>query len=606
MRRKSITRSEERLRLREYLGAVGHVLKVVFKISPLSIAIKLLGGVFDAVLPLATAFFAAQTITEMALVFSGDVNARNRALLYVGLTAVFGLLSAVQSTVSSYIDEVMRFKVEAKVSDLLYERFVQMPFWRYEDKTTVDLYDKAQEFTRFFAYVFDRIMNLATSLLGVATAVVGLMFVSPLLGLLFVAAIVPQAVTQYKLTRLNIDHWRSTVTARRKQSFIEYNMIQPKIISELRLYNLAGKMLDLRKHFRSKDQGARLAFEKRFIGWRLLGNILEAAAQLGALVWAVVQISAQALPIGQFVYIQQLASRALGSISRFVSEYSSADEDLAKLKDYNDFMQLPLEKRGARTVPQQISSIRFEHVSFHYPGDDRPVLQDISLTITMGDHIAIVGENGAGKTTFVKLLLGFYEPTEGVIFVDDIPLSEYDIASWHSKIGVLLQNYSAYHFLTAGENVSFGDVKTKPTRQRISKALEEAEALEMVESLPKKLDTPMAPWLEEEGATDLSGGQWQRLGLARNFYRQAPIVILDEPTSAIDALAEAKIFDRLYDKENKRTIIAISHRLTTIEQADQIYVFKDGTIVQQGTHKELAAQKSGQYAHMFRRQLKNS
>ena len=338
MRRKSITKSEERLRLREYLGAVGHVLKVVFKISPLSIAIKLLGGVFDAVLPLATAFFAAQTITEMALVFGGDVNARNRALLYVGLTAVFGLLSAVQSTVSSYIDEVMRFKVEAKVSDLLYERFVQMPFWRYEDKTTVDLYDKAQEFTRFFAYVFDRIMNLATSLLGVATAVIGLMFVSPLLGLLFVAAIVPQAVTQYKLTRLNIDHWRSTVTARRKQSFIEYNMIQPKIISELRLYNLAGKMLDLRKHFRSKDQGARLAFEKRFIGWRLLGNILEAAAQLGALVWAVVQISAQALPIGQFVYIQQLASRALGSISRFVSEYSSADEDLAKLKDYNDFM----------------------------------------------------------------------------------------------------------------------------------------------------------------------------------------------------------------------------------------------------------------------------
>ena len=224
----------------------------------------------------------------------------------------------------------------------------------------------------------------------------------------------------------------------------------------------------------------------------------------------------------------------------------------------------------------------------------------------MGDHIAIVGENGAGKTTFVKLLLGFYEPTEGVIFVDDIPLSEYDIASWHRKIGVLLQNYSAYHFLTAGENVSFGDVETQPTRPRISKALEEAEALEMVESLPKKLDTPMAPWLEEEGATDLSGGQWQRLGLARNFYRQAPIVILDEPTSAIDALAEAKIFDRLYDKENKRTIIAISHRLTTIEQADQIYVFKDGTIVQQGTHKELAAQKSGQYAHMFRRQLKNS
>lgn len=591
---------------RVYLAAIFKVLAIAYRISPSAIFMKVVTGVFDSILPLVTAFLAAQTVTRATEAFSGRAGAGKAAVIYVVLTAVVGLLGTVLSTVNSYVNDIVRFKVESKVSDSLYERFVRLEFWRYDDKKTIDLYEKAQDFTRFFAYVFDRVVRIFTSLFGVISAIVALGILSPWVSLLFLAAIGPGVYVQYKLSRFNITHWRETVTDRRKQTFIEYNMIQPRTISELRLYNLAGTMLKLRAMYRNRDQGKRLEFEKLFIKWRLLGDLLESVVQLGTLVWVILQVAGRSLPIGQFVYVQQLVARALNSASQFVSEYGSADEDLAKLKDYNDFMELELPGTNRRHIPKLVEAVELQNVSFKYPGSDKLVLKDISLKIQRGGHVALVGENGAGKTTLIKLLLGFYAPTGGRILVDGTDLQNIDLASWHKHIGVLMQDFTSFQFLTARENVTFGDVTAKETPTRIKAALGAAEAIEVIEGLPLKLDTPLAPWMEEENATDLSGGQWQRLGLARNFYRQAPIVILDEPTSAIDALAEGKIFDRLFDKNNKNTVITISHRLTTIEDADTIYVLEDGKIVQHGTHKELASQKVGQYARMFRRQLKNS
>lgn len=590
----------------EIAVAIFGVLKVVFKISPVTIGIKFFKSIIDSILPLATAFFAASTITNLTLAAGGDERAKSLAILFIVLTTLSGLISSLLNSIGSYIDEIMRFKVDAKVSDILYERFIRLDFWRYEDKKTTELYDKAQDFARFFAYVFDRIMGLLTALFGVLSALVALGFITPWLSLIFSLAIIPGLVVQYRITRLNISHWRNSVTDRQKKSFIEYNMIQPKIISELRLYNLATTMLKLRAMYRNRDQGKRLQFEKGFIKWRILGDSLEAAVELGTLLWTVLQIVNNKMPLGQFIYVQQLASRALGSANQFISQFGAADEDLAKLKDFNDFMMLPVKDTVGLHRLKKMEEIVFEDVSFSYPGSDKLVLDQVSFKISRGEHIALVGENGAGKSTLLKLLLGFYEPTDGRVLINGIDLKDIHLASWHKQIGVLLQDFTSFQFTTAGENVRFGDVMAKMTSKRVNDALREAEAKQVVDGLPRGLDTPLAPWMEEEGAADLSGGQWQRLGLARNFYRQAPIVVLDEPTSAIDALAEAKIFDRLFDKKNEKTLIAISHRLTTIEQADRIYVIDQGRIVQQGTHTELAAQKSGQYATMFRRQLKNS
>ncbi|MBP7837571.1 ABC transporter ATP-binding protein, partial [Candidatus Saccharibacteria bacterium] len=286
------------------------------------------------------------------------------------------------------------------------------------------------------------------------------------------------------------------------------------------------------------------------------------------------------------------------------SEIGSADEDFAKLYEYNEFMSIPKTETGTKKLANVVESVRFENVSFSYPSTTKKVLNGVSLEIKAGDHVAIVGENGAGKTSFIKLLLGFYRPTSGQIYINNALLSDMNLSEWHKKTGVLLQDFGKYIFATIGENITFGDIDRKPTKQRIETAMEAAEATQMIGELPHGLDTPAATWFEEDEGIQLSGGQWQRTALARNFFRQAPVVILDEPTSAIDANAEANIFDRLFDKSNKNTVITISHRLTTIENADIIYVFKNGKIVQQGVHSELSKDINGEYFKMFRRQIK--
>ncbi len=602
----SRTKDDEKMNTRQYLGAIWKVLKISFSISKSSIIFKIFNAIVDSIFPLLTAFFAAQTTTQIAAAFTGEPGAQTKALWYVAATAGLGLVTAILMSLGNYIDQIVRFTVQSRISDMLYERFASLDFWRYDDKQTSDLYDKAQDFSSFFAYAFDRVTRLFQHLFSVFSALVGLSFITPWLSLLLLGAILPGVYVQYRLSRFQIKHWRANVVERRKQSFIEYNMIQPKTIPELRLYDLAKTFLDMRIKFRNKDEGGRLEFEKGFIKWRILSDALETVVQLGSLVWVVLQIGARVQPIGQFVYVQQLVGRVLSSAGGFITEFGATDEDLAKLKDYNEFMELPITQIGGRRIKKPVQEIRFENVSFTYPNTSKEVISDVNLTISLGAHIAVVGENGAGKSTLIKLLLGFYQPTSGTIYLDEIPLQEYDIASWHAQIGVLLQEFAAYQFTTVGENVIFGNVNAKPTKERISRALEAAEAQEVIDDLPKGFDTPAATWFEEDEGVQLSGGQWQRIGLARNFYRQAPITILDEPTSAIDALAEANIFDRLFSKKNKNTVITISHRLTTIENADIIFVFSHGRIVQQGTHKQLAEQKKGEYAHMFRRQLKDS
>jgi ATP-binding cassette subfamily B protein len=208
-------------------------------------------------------------------------------------------------------------------------------------------------------------------------------------------------------------------------------------------------------------------------------------------------------------------------------------------------------------------------------------------------------------TCLIKLLTGLYQPSKGTLLVDDMPLQDIDITAWHKQLGVLQQDYIAYNFATAGDNVRYGDIEAPRDDKRLERALHEAEATSFVAKLPRGVDSYVNNWMEDDDGnkgTDLSGGQWQRLALARDFYRSAPIVILDEPTSAIDALAEARIFERLFAKGD-RTVITISHRLSTVKKADVIYMLQDGQVVETGTHDELIANK-GAFYHMFESQIR--
>ena len=607
MSRNKAGKTSRKLNTRQKVSGIARVAAITYKASPLAVFVKIAGTLITSILPIVTTYFAALTTTALANAYAGDEQAGAQAIEYVLITAILGVALTAWGSVEQYINQFVRYKIDAAITDQLYEQFLALDFWRYDDKETADLFDKSKQFAQFFAYVFDKLASIFTSFVSLIAGLVALLFVSWWLALILLAAVIPGVIIQFRLSRKQVQHWNSNVETRRAKNMIEWNMFQVSAIAELRLYGMVRHLLNLRMKLRDKDEKVRIEFERKYIGQQLGADVLEAAAEVVALIYITLQIIAQVQPVGQLLYVQQIVSRALSGSRNFVSQLSSIDEDIANLFDYNEFMKLPTASAASKRLKKQPQSIRFENVSFNYPNNEQIVLNNVSLTITRGQHVAIVGENGAGKSTLVKLLLGLYKPTSGTVYVDDTSLAEVSTDDWHKYLGVLTQDSNQYSFATARDNILLGDVIHPVSNERFEAALDYAEARTFLNKLPKGLDSYVNQWIEHEDGTpgvDLSGGQWQRLALARNFYRDSPILVLDEPTSAIDALAESRIFERLLKNKNK-TIITISHRVTTIEKADVIYMLEDGKIVEQGTHDELVA-KNGRYTRMFKSQLRTT
>ena len=254
---------------------------------------------------------------------------------------------------------------------------------------------------------------------------------------------------------------------------------------------------------------------------------------------------------------------------------------------------------GRVAAPSSVTrGIELTGVSFEYPGTERPVLRNLDVGLRAGERVAIVGENGAGKTTLVKLLTRLYDPTAGIIELDGVDYRDYDVAGLRKLFGVAFQDHVEFH-LTARENVGFGDIERLDDTEAIMDAVRSAAAQEMVEQLPSGLDTMLGRTLGE--GTDLSGGQWQKLALARAFVRDGAVLILDEPTAALDARAEHELFDHILAESRGRTTIIISHRFSTVRSADRILVLHEGEIVEDGDHAGLM-ERNGRYAEMFRLQ----
>mgnify|MGYP003439602135 CR=1 FL=1 len=599
-----MTKKRPRLGFKKYLSALWQAVSMGFQTSPLAVSFKIFNAILTAIMPIVLTYFAALTTTALVAAFNGDKEAGGLALNYVVITVLLGLFQTVWGSIDGYIQGIMRYTIDAKMSDMMYERFLRLEFWRYDDKDTADTYDKAQQFAKFYAYVFDRFANLFSQVVSVVFSIIALYIFVPFVAVIVIVSLIPGIYVQFKLSRAQINHWEKNVDARRSQSFIEWNLLQPQAITELRLNNLVKHLLTLRRAFRDQDEKARLGFEKQFIGKQILSNTVETAAELVSLVWVTLQIIAGNQPVGQFIYVQQIVGRAISSANSFVQTLSSMDEDLAQMYDYQKFMAYPLGNVGAKKLDTAPDSIRLDDVSFSYFGSETEVLKHISMNLERGQHVAIVGENGAGKSTLIKLILGLYRPTAGQITIDGVALDEIDVDTWHRQLSVLQQDFREYLFASVRDNVYFGDVSSKFDRARYKAAMDKSESTDFVSKLPNKDSTVPSTWMEDgegEKGVNLSGGQWQRIALARSFYRDTPIIILDEPTSAIDALAESRIFKHLLDDKN-RTIVTISHRLTTVKKADVIYVLEDGKIVESGTHTELVKQ-GGTYVKIFEAQL---
>ncbi len=335
------------------------------------------------------------------------------------------------------------------------------------------------------------------------------------------------------------------------------------------------------------------------------GNILQVVAFVYSLYLLLNAVVKQIISIGQFtLYFQQIIALAAG-VENILNMYSS----ISMRTDYIEkFFQL-METKKVISSPENPTSfpasdlpceITFKNISFKYPKTERYILKNFNLTIKPGEKIALVGENGAGKTTLIKLLLRFYDVTEGELLINKINIKQLNLDDWYKQIGVLFQDFIKYQF-TFKENIIFGNQEKKTNIDLLYQAIKKAGADKFLSSLPKGLEQTVGKMFDD--GIELSGGQWQKSALARAFFRDAPILILDEPTSAIDAKSEYEIYENVQKLQKDKTVIIISHRFSTVRNADRIIVLEDGKIVEEGDHKKLMREK-GLYAELFELQAK--
>lgn len=595
---------EKNLPLSAYLPSLWRVARIVFSLSKTAIIFKVIGALLSATLPIATAYLAGRTTTALAEIVTGSETAKNEALLFVAATTGVSLVWAAWGSVNRYVGHLVSKKIENTVEDLLLNKFLELDFWRYDDKETSELQNRAERFSRFFTYIFDSLFTTVGNILSLVAASVALFATLPVVGVVVVIAMIPAAFIETRLVKIRVQRWNEMTDLRRMKNSIHWLLSGASSIAETRIYGLIPYFRGERDRLRSEEQSAETVIERRVIGWDLLADVVQNLARFFAFMWVILAIARQAQPIGQFVFVQSLVSQTLGAANGIVSALGRISEDLAYLKDYDEFINLPARQNGKREMPPGTPTLELSRVRFAYPGSEAHVLDDVSVSIPPGTHLAIVGENGAGKSTLVKLILGLYRPTAGTVEVDGINLEEYNIDQWHNKIGILFQNFKEYTFTSVRNNVWFGRIGKENSPRAIKAALKRARLIEFIERLPKKEETITSTRHADKGeGTELSGGQWQRLAIARNFFREADILILDEPTSAVDAKAEAEIFDEI-DRETKgKTVIIISHRFSTVRKADRIVVLDEGRIVEQGTHEELMSEK-GLYKEMFDLQAK--
>ncbi|MEI7990441.1 MAG: ABC transporter ATP-binding protein [Chloroflexota bacterium] len=313
-----------------------------------------------------------------------------------------------------------------------------------------------------------------------------------------------------------------------------------------------------------------------------------------------------ALGIGQFTLVFQQTMNLASSAEAILSQYSSMSIRIKYIDKFFEFMNMkPLittNTKDITTIPNEPTptQIEFVDVSFRYPGTEINILHNFNMKINSGEKIALVGENGAGKSTIIKLILRFYDVTEGKILLNGTDIKNVDLGKWRTSVGALFQDFIKYQF-TFKENIVLGNTRNQNNKDLMNEVVEKAGIEECLQNLPNGYQQVVGKMFD--GGMDLSGGQWQKLALARAFYRDAPILILDEPTSAIDAKAEYEIFERVQKLQDNKTVIIISHRFSTVRNADRILVLNGGKIIEEGDHQQLLA-KDGVYAELFNLQAK--
>ena len=576
----------------------------IWRSGPRWTVVSLIVVVVQGVLPLLTLYLMKLAVESVEGALGYDtIGGFNSVTVLIALLGAATLLEATSSSVDRVISMVQGNVVTDRMYDVLHAKSTQVDLEYYESALYHDTLHRAQQEASVRPA---RVLNNLRQLIQYSISVIAIGFLLLWLhwAVVFVllAAAIPGVFVRIRYAKKMHIWERHSTPIERQAAYLNGMLTKEAYAKEIRLFGLGSLFSDRFRRLQSqlRREKVRIATKKTFA--ELLTISTAICVSFGLLGYLAMRTVQGLMSLGDLVMFYAAVQRGQALIRQVFNSIADLYEDDLFLGNLYKFLELkPKLQEPAHPKPLSRplkSGIVFDHVSFRYPGDEHRVLEDIALTIRPGEHVALVGENGAGKTTLAKLLCRLYDPTSGAITLDGVDLRQYANKDLRRSVSVVFQDYSRYQ-LTARENIWLGNINVPPDSLYVDRAARKAGIHPVISQLANRYDTVLGKSFD--GGQELSAGEWQKIAIARAFLHDGEIIVLDEPSSSLDAQAEYEIFERFHQLMKGKTAILISHRLSTVKMVDRIYVLKHGRIAESGTHKELM-KESRIYAGMFETQ----
>ncbi len=584
-------------KIKEYFTNIGYASKIIFAASRKYFILKLLLSLVSSVLPYLPLFLWRELINALVEAIGGNTNPLLQKIWLIAvLYCVVMLIQKILDTISNFISFKYNDAIDYYLDNVMIDKVsaIDLAFFDSSDlndklNNSWSLLRSVKEMVTFVFDMFQKSFRLIISFSLIFTLSLWLIPVVILL-------CIPSVIGDKSINDIDYHFDKEHAKSHRKLEYYK-NLFFEGASSEVRLYHLSDYFSFLYKSIWKYWDKAIHSKNIKVCLINMASLVLLTANEIIVYIMSIAKLIAGEIAVGDVAYYVSLLTQFRGDFTSLCYRINMFGKNSKELNDVRSFVEMkPLLEKSGTIIPSKNPMIEFKDVSFRYPNAENEVLSHCSFVITPGKVVGLVGLNGSGKSTIVKLLCRFYDPTEGQILIDGIDNKEYDIVKLRALFGVLFQDFVNYSF-SLRENVALSDLSRLDDGEAVKKACEESNASDFINGWGNGIDEDLTRRFDKQGK-ELSGGQWQRVSLARAFFRNAPVILLDEPSATLDPVAEHQIFEDFANISKNKSAVLISHRLSSITLADKILVLDDGHIIEQGSHKELL-EMNGRYAYMY-------